>query len=64
MIDTVNDPGKSEASPAFDPQTDYGRWTTELLDDLGIEKAKPKVATDEKVAAVVAKAKEAIAATA
>lgn len=39
LIDTVNDPGKSEASSAFKPQTDYGHWITELLDALGIEKA-------------------------
>jgi pimeloyl-ACP methyl ester carboxylesterase len=39
LVDTVNDPGKSEAAPGFKPGTDYARWTTELLDSLGIERA-------------------------
>ena len=39
LIDTVNDPGKSEASPTFNSQTDYARWTAEILDALGIGKA-------------------------
>lgn len=39
LVDTVNDPGKSEAAPEFNPETDYARWTTEILDTLGIGKA-------------------------
>jgi pimeloyl-ACP methyl ester carboxylesterase len=39
LIDTLNDPGKSEAKPAFSPETDYARWTTEILDALDIDKA-------------------------
>ena len=39
LIDTVNDPGKSEASPDFNPETDYALWTTEILDALEISKA-------------------------
>lgn len=39
LVDTVNDPGKSEASREFRPETDYARWTTEILDALGIGKA-------------------------
>jgi pimeloyl-ACP methyl ester carboxylesterase len=39
LVDTVNDPGKSEAALGFNPDTDYAGWTTELLDSLGIEKA-------------------------
>jgi pimeloyl-ACP methyl ester carboxylesterase len=39
LVDTVNDPGKSEAAPGFNPDTDYARWTTEVLDALGIGKA-------------------------
>jgi pimeloyl-ACP methyl ester carboxylesterase len=39
LIDTINDPGKSEASIEFNSDADYARWTTELLDELGITKA-------------------------
>jgi pimeloyl-ACP methyl ester carboxylesterase len=39
LVDTVNDPGKSEASLEFRPETDYARWTIEILDALGIGKA-------------------------
>jgi pimeloyl-ACP methyl ester carboxylesterase len=38
LIDTINDPGKSEATLTFDPKTDYARWTTEILDALGIRR--------------------------
>ncbi|MBN2566093.1 MAG: alpha/beta hydrolase [Candidatus Eisenbacteria bacterium] len=39
LIDTINDPGKSEASREFDAETDYTSWTTEVLDALGVGKA-------------------------
>ena len=39
LVDTINDPGKSEARRQFSPQTDYARWTTEILDALGIRTA-------------------------
>ncbi len=39
LVDTLNDPGKSEASISFNPRTDYARWVTEIFDALGIPKA-------------------------
>jgi pimeloyl-ACP methyl ester carboxylesterase len=39
LIDTVNDPGKSEATTTFKAATDYARWTTEVLDALGLDRA-------------------------
>jgi len=39
LVDTINDPGKSEAAPEFHAETDYARWTEEVLDALGIGKA-------------------------
>jgi pimeloyl-ACP methyl ester carboxylesterase len=39
LIDTINDPGKSEAAPDFTPDPGYTPWTVEVLDALGIEKA-------------------------
>jgi pimeloyl-ACP methyl ester carboxylesterase len=39
LVDTINDPGKSEASVGFDPQTGYARWITEVLDALELRKA-------------------------
>jgi hypothetical protein len=39
LVDTINDPGKSEAAPEFRAETDIARWTTEILDALGIGKA-------------------------
>jgi pimeloyl-ACP methyl ester carboxylesterase len=39
LIDTLNDPGKSEAAAGFDAGTGYTTWIGELLDGLGIAKA-------------------------
>lgn len=39
LIDTINDPGKSEAASGFHAETDYARWTEEVFDALGIGKA-------------------------
>jgi pimeloyl-ACP methyl ester carboxylesterase len=39
LVDTINDPGKSEAALSFDPETGYAPWIREVLDALGIPKA-------------------------
>ncbi len=39
LIDTLNDPGKSEARAEFNPGTDYARWTAEVLDALRLPAA-------------------------
>lgn len=38
LIDTINDPGKSQASTIFNPETDYSTWVEEILEKLKIEK--------------------------
>jgi pimeloyl-ACP methyl ester carboxylesterase len=39
LVDTINDPGKSQAAAGFDPATGYAVWMKELLDALGIGRA-------------------------
>ncbi|MBN2352888.1 MAG: alpha/beta hydrolase [Spirochaetales bacterium] len=39
LIDTINDPGKSQASASFDPAHDYASWIKELIAKLELEKA-------------------------
>ena len=39
LIDTINDPGKSEAAADFSPETGYSLWVNEVLDALAIQKA-------------------------
>jgi pimeloyl-ACP methyl ester carboxylesterase len=39
LIDTINDPGKSQAPAGFDPATGYAAWVGGLLDGLGIGRA-------------------------
>jgi pimeloyl-ACP methyl ester carboxylesterase len=36
LVDTINDPGKSEAAVDFSPDMGYTRWMEEVLDALGI----------------------------
>ena len=36
LIDTVNDPGKSQAVAGFNATTDYSTWVSELLEGLGV----------------------------
>jgi pimeloyl-ACP methyl ester carboxylesterase len=38
LVDTVNDPGKSQAIAGFNAATDYSAWVAELLDGLGVGK--------------------------
>jgi pimeloyl-ACP methyl ester carboxylesterase len=39
LVDTINDPGKSEAAAAFDPARDYAAWVRETLSALGLHDA-------------------------
>jgi len=39
LVDTINDPGKSEASGDFNAGTDYTPWVDELLENLKIDRA-------------------------
>jgi pimeloyl-ACP methyl ester carboxylesterase len=36
LVDTINDPGKSEQSKLFNPQFDYSDWIDDLLNQLGL----------------------------
>ncbi len=38
LIDTINDPGKSDASVGFDPSCDYAAWVNEILGELKLDK--------------------------
>lgn len=38
LIDTINDPGKSQAATIFNPETDYSTWIEEILEKLKIDK--------------------------
>jgi pimeloyl-ACP methyl ester carboxylesterase len=37
LVDTINDPGKSEYSNIFDPQKDYCNWIEDLINQLGLK---------------------------
>jgi len=39
LVDTINDPGKSQAAADFTPDRGYTQWTEEILDALSIQKA-------------------------
>jgi len=39
LIDTINDPGKSQAAMDFNPEPGYACWIEEVMDALGIRKA-------------------------
>jgi len=38
LIDTINDPGKSEASVLFNPDSDYASWIKEFIEKLSFKK--------------------------
>jgi pimeloyl-ACP methyl ester carboxylesterase len=38
LVDTINDPGKSELSKTFNPKNDYIKWVNSIIDQLHLDK--------------------------